>query len=431
MTEPLAGNYFVSAYPPFSCWSAEALARFEDALQRVSEGTAARPFGLYVHVPFCVKRCRYCYYLSHEGRLGEAPAYVAALQREFELYMERPALRGRALAFAYFGGGTPSLLSVKQLEELFAGLQRHADWSGIEEATFECAPRSVTPEKMLLLRDAGITRLSLGVQQLSDDVLRTNDRVHSVADVLRAFETVRAADFPVVNLDFIVGLQGETEESFGRSLESAIALGAESLTFYQLEVPYNTPLYRSFEGRHLGELADWETKRARLARAFERLEQAGYALISGYAAVRDPVRHRFVYQDAQYRGGDLLGIGASSFSYLDGVHQQNLTRLTDYVACVQEGRLPFGRAYALTPHERYVREFLLQLKLGGVDGGVLAAKHGVGAPDSFDKTLERFRTSGWLKRSGQQVALTRDGLLRVDRLLPELYLPAHRVARYS
>ena len=164
---------------------------------------------------------------------------------------------------------------------------------------------------------------------------------------------------------------------------------------------------------------------------FAALEQAGYSVTSAYCAVRDPEKCRFLYQDAQYRGADLLGIGVSSFSYLDGFHQQNQTQLSAYMDSLSAGQLPLGRAYALEPPERLVREFVLQLKLGQVDVSSLRSKYGVDPVDRFSGPLGEFQSAGWLEIQPERIALTRAGLLRVDRLIPEFYLAEHRMGRYS
>jgi len=432
MKEPVSGNYFVSAYPPFSCWKQDATAAFEQSLNAPRAGNGTAPFGLYAHIPFCVHRCQYCYYLAYEGQLEEMGGYLTALNREFSIYMSKPALAGRPLSFVYFGGGTPSLLSIPQLERFFGDLQTTAAWDTVEEATFECAPRSVTEAKLQALRAAGITRLSLGVQQLDDDVLQKNGRAHGVRDILRAYERIQRVGFDIVNLDLIVGLIGETEESFMNSLDRIVALAPDSVTIYQLEIPYNTPLFRAIEENSLqSPPPDWETKRARLDRAFAVLEQAGYSVASAYCAVRDPKKCRFLYQDAQYHGADLLGIGVSSFSYLEGMHQQNQTQLGAYMDRLSSGQLPLGRAYELDPLERLVREFVLQLKLGQVDVNALRSKYGVDPLERFRAPLAEFRTAGWLEIEPHRVSPTREGLLRVDRLIPEFYLAAHKVERYS
>jgi len=430
--EPELGSYFVSTYPPFSCWTAAGAEDYRRMLLAEPGGAAAAPpLGLYVHVPFCVERCSYCYYLSHDRVPERIQPYLEGLAWEAEALAAMPALAGRRPRFVYFGGGTPSVLSRAQIEFLLGRLRQAFDWSAAEEVTFECAPRSVTPQKLEWLRGAGVTRISMGVQQLDDDVLRRSGRVHEVADVRRAWEHLRRAAFPVVNLDLIVGLPGESDATFLRGLDEVIALGPESVTIYQLEIPRNTPLYRALERGEQEAPATWAVKRRRLDAGFSRLERAGYVLRSAYAAVRDPRRHRFVYQDEQYHGADLVGLGAAAFSVAGGVCQQNLATLDRYGEAVGERRLPLGRGLALGAAERLVREFILQLKLGGARADWFRRRHGVEILDRFAAPLADLARAGDLAVDASGVRLTRRGLLRADHLLPAFYLPEHRGIRYS
>ena len=427
--EPLEGNYFVAAYPPFSCWNEADLRVSQRALSRSNDQA---PFGLYLHLPFCAKRCPYCYYLSYDDKRDELDDYLHALVKELKMYAAKPALANREVGFVYFGGGTPSLLSDTRIHRLLSELQEIFPWTQAQEVTFECAPQTVTPSKMKALRDAGVTRISLGVQSLNDEVLQKNGRIHLVSDVERAFPIIRQHGFDVINLDLMVGLVGETDETFFDSLERVIEMSPESVTIYQLEIPLYTPLYRALrDGTLSAQPASWSVKRERLRRAFKRLEEVGYTVRSAYAAVRDPVQHRFVYQEDQYRGADLLGIGVASFSYLRGVHQQNLTSLESYLKSLQADRLPIQRAYALNDAERLVREFVLQLKLGKVEAQHFRRKYDIEITARFAEPLRRLAKEGWLVYNDDGVTLTRDGLLRADHLLSAFYLPKHQVERYS
>jgi len=431
LDEPLLGNYFVASYPPFSCWTRDGAAQ---ELRRVlaTPHRKVTPLGLYVHVPFCAKRCHFCYYLSYACMPREATdLYVDSLVRELAIYVHSPALAGRALEFAYFGGGTPSILSPSQIRRCLGGLQRILPWNSAQEVTFECAPQSATRPRLRVLRDYGVSRISLGVQQLNDDVLEKNGRIHRVRDVERAYAAIRQVGFELVNIDLMVGMVSETDDSFGASLEDAIGMQPESITIYQMEIPPNTPLYRaSLDGQLDAPLDSWEVKRARLARGFARLDEAGYALRSAYAAVRDPARHRFVYQESQYRGADLLGIGLAAFSYVDGLHYQNLSSLAAYVEHVAEGRAPVDRTYALSDEERMIREFVLQLKLGRADAAYFRDKFGIEISQRFAEPLSHFAAAGLLAVDGDAVVLTRCGLLRVDRMLPAFYSQKHKRSRY-
>lgn len=426
--EPLTGNCFVASYPPFSCWDPAHLNAYRSALDRPHRSD---PFGIYVHIPFCSQRCHYCYYRSHDDRPQDMARYVDAVVGELRAYARTPAFKDREPLFVYFGGGTPSVLPARLLQRLLSGLRSGLSWRGVKEVTFECAPKSVTPEKLRILRDAGVTRVNLGAQQFNDSVLKQNGRAHLTDDIEQAYAQIRRAGFDVVNIDLMVGLVGETDESFMESLERTIGLRPESVTIYQMEIPFNTPLFRSIQKGELARLpAGWSAKRGRLARGFSRLEASGYRVRSAYAAALDSVRDPFVYQDEQYRGADLLGLGASALSHVAGVNQQNLCSVEKYLAAVSEGELPLFRAYALDGRERLVREFVLQLKLGAVPRGYFRKKFGVEPADLFAEPLERNAGKGWLTLEDDRIRLTREGLLRADHLLRDFYLERHKDANY-
>lgn len=432
MDEPITGNYFVATYPSFANWTTEAVSAVPRVLDRPGKPSDT-PLGLYVHIPFCVERCQYCYYLSQAGKSRrQMDEYADLLADELRLYRETPAMAGRDIRFVYFGGGTPSLLPDETLARLLERLQSIATWTAAEEVCFECAPMTATASKMKILRNNGVTRLSLGVQTFNDEVLRQNGRIHLAADVNRAYETIRDAGFPVVNIDLIVGLVGESEASFMESVDRVIAMAPESVTIYQLEIPPNTPLCRALDaGTEEISLISWQEKRRRHGLAFARLEEAGYTVRSAYSAVLDPKKHAFVYQDAQYHGADLLGLGQASFSYFDGVHFQNVASDKTYAEQIRRRVLPIRRAYELSSEERLTREFILQLKLGRVDVARLRERFGVDPLDHFATPLDELRHRGLIQTDTDSVTLSREGLLRVDRWLRLFYRPCHRNAKYS
>lgn len=428
--EPLAGNYFVAAYPAFSAWTACQVPALHEALAVASQET---PIGFYIHLPFCQKKCDYCYYLSYIAQPVEVvDRYLDALIREMELYSRQPGIQGRHVSFVYFGGGTPSALSSTQVRRLADGLQHAISWSEIEEITFECAPRSARREFLETLRKIGITRVSMGVQSFDNEMLKLNGRVHLAEDVSRAYALIREADFDWVNLDLMCGLLGETEASWLESIQRVIELAPESVTIYQTEIPRNTQLYRALQaGTAPAAPVSWNIKRARFSAGFNELERAGYTIVSAYNAVKNPCRHCFLYQHYLWRGADMLGIGVASFGYFGGVHFQNEGTLEKYQAAIGRGELPVKRAYKLSRHDQLVREFILQLKFGEVLLAPFRAKYGVNIDEAFAEPLDALATEGWLTYSDNLVRLTRQGLLRVDRLLPHFYDPEFQDIRYS
>ncbi len=426
------GSVFVSNYPPFSFWNEASLPAVERALER--PGEAGEPYGLYLHIPFCRKRCKFCYFRVYTDKNArQIESYVEALVREAELYAERRALAGRPLGFVYFGGGTPSYISVKHLEGLIAGLRRTLPWGeALGEFTFECEPGTLTRTRLEAIRQIGVTRLSLGVESFDDDILRDNGRAHLSAEILEVMPWIRELDFPLLNVDLIAGMVGESWQSWRDTVEKTIDLDPDCVTIYQMELPYNAVFSaRVLAGRLDRELADWPAKRAWHGWAVERLGEAGYEVSSAYTMVKKGSGTSFLYRDALWRGTDLVGLGVSSFSHVGGVHYQNEADWDGYLARLATGELPLARAFPTAPRERLVRELILQLKLGRLDADYFRRKFGVEIRAEFDRPFRQLEGEGMLRFEGDGVALTRDGLLQVDFLLPAFYDEPYLGARYT
>ena len=191
LTEPDVGSYFVANYPPFSVWTPEAVGR--EALRALDTAPAQGvTLGLYLHIPFCRKRCHFCYFRVYTNRNAqEVEHYLDLLAREWELYGAHAAIAGRPLSFVYVGGGTPSFLSTHQLQTLVDRLTQTASWANAEEITFECEPGTLTEAKLKAIRQIGVTRLSLGVENFDSAVLELNGRAHRAAEITRAYGLAR------------------------------------------------------------------------------------------------------------------------------------------------------------------------------------------------------------------------------------------------
>ena len=428
VTEP--GSYFVANYPPFTRWTADAV---PDVLAAFAAPPTQEPLGLYLHVPFCRKRCKFCYFRVYtDVAAADVERYSLALACEAAIAAARPAVAGRPLRYVYFGGGTPSFLSVKQLERLVAGLHASFGWDDAEEVTFECEPGTLSEPKVKALKAIGMTRISLGVENFNDGILEANGRAHLSAEILRAWDWIKAADFPSTNLDLIAGMVGETDELWRATIEQTLALEPDSVTIYQMELPYNTVFVKDAkgEGRDVP-VADWATKRRWVGEAFDRFVGRGYAVSSGYTLVRDPARVHFRYRDMLWEGADLVALGVASFGHLSGVHYQNEAHWDPYLAAVESGRLPIQRGLKPSPRERLIRELVLGLKKGTVDTQRLAATYGIDPLVEWQDAWQHLADAGWLAARGPLPVLTREGLLRVDSLLPVFFEPVDRPARPS
>jgi oxygen-independent coproporphyrinogen III oxidase len=429
------GSYFVATYPPFSAWTEGAVAR--DAMPALQAAPVPGvPLGLYLHIPFCRKRCHFCYFRVYTDKnANEVADYLDVLATEWEVASRLPAISGRPLNFVYFGGGTPSFLSTKQLEGLVTRLSAATPWRDAEEVTFECEPGTLTEAKLAAIKGIGVTRLSLGVENFSDDILELNGRAHRSPEITRAYTFARSLGFPQINIDLIAGMLGETDENWRDCVRRTLALEPDSVTIYQLELPFNTTISGDKlrgTGRFIDPVADWETKRRWTAEAFEALEVAGYYVGSAYTAVKDRSRTSFVYRDRLWQGADMVGLGVASFGHVNGVHMQNRDRWETYSAAVRSGQLPLSRAYRPTDEERMIRELVLQLKLGSIRPAYFRDKYHVNVLERFAPQLDELKADGFLKTASEDlVALTRVGLLRVDALLSAFFLPAHAGIRYT
>ena len=428
------GSYFVANYPPFSVWTKDAVQG--DAHQALATPAAPGvPLGLYLHIPFCRKRCHFCYFRVYTDKNAkEVAEYLDILVREWELYAAQPALAGRPLDFVYFGGGTPSFLSTPQLESLVRGLGAVTPWDRAEEITFECEPGTLTDSKLAAIRGLGVTRLSLGVENFDDRILELNGRAHRSAEIFKSWSSLRALGFPQINIDLIAGMVGETDANWQACVQKTLELDPDSVTIYQMELPHNTTISKdilSHTGQFEG-VANWATKRRWVAEAFAALEAAGYHVGSAYTAVKDPARTRFVYRDRLWQGADLVGLGVASFGHVNGVHMQNLDQWETYSAAVRRGEIPLGRAYRPTDEERMIRELVLQLKRGEVRPAYFAGKYGVDVLARFREQVASLVAEGYVdEASADRVALSRRGLLRADVLLRRFFLPQHSGIRYT
>ncbi|MEZ6134340.1 MAG: coproporphyrinogen-III oxidase family protein [Pirellulaceae bacterium] len=430
-TKTDVGSYFISNYPPYSRWQKDSLPEVEAAMRSAPRNGV--PLGLYLHIPFCRKRCKFCYFKVFTGKnAGEIETYVDSLCKEIELVSQQPVMGERPFRFVYFGGGTPSFLSPKQLTSLVDRLRANISWDKAEEVTFECEPGTLSELKVHTLRELGVTRLSLGIENFNDAILEENGRAHLSKEVYRAWEWIVAAGFPNVNIDLISGMVGETWDNWKENVTKTLELSPESVTIYQMELPYNTVYSEGIlkESKE-SPVADWPTKREWVRYAFEQFAEAGYVQNSAYTMIKDPSKVSFSYRDNLFKGSDLLATGIASFGHISGVHYQNLPEWPQYIGALAEGRLPLGRAYTPTPKQSLIRELILLLKRGYVEIEYFESKFGVNIWDAYESQWEEYIEDGYVVREDGRIELTMEGLLRADALLPPFFEPENQGVRYT
>lgn len=282
---------------------------------------------LYIHIPFCVRKCGYCDFLSASADENTRDRYVQALLLEIERY-QGTETADRKIKTLYIGGGTPSILSVKQLEYIIQKIKCTFNFNNTIEVSMEMNPGTASKEKCRALYQMGINRLSIGLQSTNDEELKALGRIHSYKDFLNTYTWCREAGFQNINVDLMAALPYQTVESYAAGLRKIVHLSPEHVSAYSLILEEGTPFYQKYNSGCYP-LPDEDQERLMYRETEQILAQAGYERyeISNYAKKGYACRHNLVY----WQGGDYLGLGLGSSSYVDGARFHNTADFMNYV----------------------------------------------------------------------------------------------------
>ena len=323
--------------------------------------------GLYIHIPFCNKKCPYCDFVSGPFPGEVKSRYINALLMELDSYAKRDDIRELTFDTLYIGGGTPSTVPAECIAQVIDAAFLSLPWSryGIE-TTVEANPGSVTAEWLKIMRAAGVNRLSLGVQSLSDNGLLALGRRHTVRDAMNAFQTARDAGFKAIGVDLIYGWPGDSPDQWQETLEKAVSFGPEHISCYELTIEDGTSFKAWIEQGRVT-LPDEEIILALTGMAEGFLSEAGYKQyeISNFAYPGFECRHNLSY----WRNRAYLGLGCSAVSYLPPVRHKNETDIFFYMDAVFSGRAPIGSNEVLDEDARFRESVVMGLRL--VDGILL------------------------------------------------------------
>lgn len=346
--------------------------------------------GLYLHIPFCRRRCGYCDFATWAGKEDLVAPYLKALGQEIRRFSGRPRT-------VFVGGGTPSLLEPDQWRMLGRDLNAAFDLSSVEEFTIEANPESVTREKLSAMREIGVDRISLGLQTTDDLLLERLERLHTWNDFLRAFEAVRASGFSNVNVDLMYGLPGQTMTLWEKSVEEVIALEPEHLSCYGLAVEPKTPFHA--QGIRVDEelFADmYEWLLLRLGRSeWEHYE------ISNWAKPDLRSKHNLLY----WSGANVLGLGVSAASFIDGERTKNTESLQRYLEIMGSGGDPCQERERLVGRSKAGERLMLGLRV--CDGVEVGAQE----KEDFAPEIRELETAGLLQHQAGKLRLTPRGYL--------------------
>jgi oxygen-independent coproporphyrinogen-3 oxidase len=371
--------------------------------------------GLYVHVPFCASRCRYCAFASSIYEPRRARRYLASLGREAEL--RGPECSALGIDTVYLGGGTPTVLSPGELHRLGEIISSTLRVENVQEMTAEANPGSADGRRLAVLREFGFGRLSLGAQSFEDQDLRVLGRSHSATDIPEAVRAARRAGFESLSLDLIFGLPAQRPGGFLASLRRALELAPEHVSLYGLTWEPGTPLTEELAAG-LTAPCPQEVEREMYLGAVEQLTAAGYRHyeIANFARPGHECRHNINY----WRSGEYVGLGAGAFSYLDGERSGNAPDPEEYCSRLEGGRDPVENRERLAAEKSAREALMLALRMtDGVELAEFRARSGFDARELFGKSLEPHRRAGRVEVGGGRLRLTLEGILVANSVMAD------------
>jgi oxygen-independent coproporphyrinogen-3 oxidase len=396
---------FVTNYPNFLHWKQLSSDKLD----------AERPLNIYVHTPFCIQRCSYCYYktvnLKPAEKRDRIGRYVDSLCREIELAAQGYDLGGRPVVSVYFGGGTPTLLEGEHFERIAATLQQHLNLSQNPEFTIEAEPVTLTESKAAILKKLPMNRMSMGVQSFDDEIIARSHRLDNEKKALKAI-AIALETGAAINIDLMSGLADETEQSWAHSVARALETGVHSITIYKTELYANTEYYKDMR-KHTLALPSEDQELGFMRYAIGQLEAAGYHPWSFYTYTKDG-GHQHVYATSTFLGEDCYSFGVSAFGKLGNTLFQNSNDENTYNEMVESGQIPIVRGHRLSSLDSMIRELALGLKLVRFDLGRFQERHGFRLEALCGDILKELRDGGFIRVEEDAIHLTSKGILHGD-----------------
>lgn len=355
------------------------------------------PRGLYIHIPFCVRKCRYCDFVSYCGREADHDAYIDALIREMSQY------KGIAVDTVFLGGGTPTILSAAQLERLCRAVFGNFKLSSGFEFTAEANPGTIDSEKARVLLASGVNRLSLGVQSFNDSELRAIGRIHDAKTAYNSVLEAAKAGFENISVDLMTALPGQSMDSLMSTLTAALQLPLKHISAYSLIIEDGTPLAEDYS-KGLLDIPDEDADRDMYAAAKEFLESKGFYQyeISNYARKGCESRHNIKYWECR----EYIGIGAAAHSYIDGVRFSNTASLKEYMS----GSFRSGEKEVLSEHDMIFEFIIMGMRMNrGISETEFKARFGADIRAMYGELLARFEKGGFIESTGGYIRFTDKG----------------------
>lgn len=363
-----------------------------------------KKLGIYIHIPFCARKCNYCDFLSAPETRETKERYLSLLDREMQLYKE--IVSAREADTLFIGGGTPSFLETDLTDKLLCSVKKWIPSENLKEFTIECNPNSVTEEKLNLYKEAGVTRISLGMQSACDEELKKLGRLHSVKEFEKTYELVRKHGFERVNIDVMAAIPGQTIESYKHTLEYVVGLSPEHISSYSLIIEEGTPFYEKYRENPP---VDEDTDRQMYDLTKEILGRHGYHRyeISNYAKEGQECIHNLKY----WQGGDYLGLGLGAASCMEHERWSNVRGLTDYEDRICRGQKPVEQTEELGEEEQKAEFMFLGLRcMEGVSAERFEKKFHQSVEERYGRVLHKYENMGLMRLVNGNWQLTEQGI---------------------
>ncbi|GAA0740340.1 radical SAM family heme chaperone HemW [Gaetbulibacter jejuensis] len=394
---------FYTNYPSFKYWN----------VNKSSDLFSPEPINIYIHIPFCVQICNFCYYKTEKIKSQyDIENYVESLCKEIALVASKREYSKTPVDSIYIGGGTPTLLKPKQFTRIVDVLKKYHDISSAE-FTLESAAGTFNKEKVECYVKNGVTRMSMGVQSFDDEILRMSNRKHVQKLVFNSLELLRGYEGLVVNIDILSGLVGDTHESFSHTVREAINSNVDAITFYKFKTYANTAFYQKSLRNDDIELPSAEQEIEFMESALDILQSSDYSMWTTFAFTKNNYKHTYI--EKTWRGKDCVSYGVSAFGKIGNVSYQNTNNLLHYKASIEEGTLPLYRQYKLSLKDEIVKELLLCVaRLNSYKKAEFVEKFGFDYFEFLPKEIDFLYTNGFIKEGTDELRLTNKGILFAD-----------------
>ncbi len=360
---------------------------------------------IYIHVPFCRRRCKYCSFISYQSRESDIPAYIDAVKNEFSLRSGNSIINT-----VYFGGGTPSLLAAPQISSLTSAMKDNFNLANDCEITMEANPGTIDLNYLSEVKAAGINRLSIGIQSFNDEELSMLGRIHTAKDALNAIKDAREAAFDNLNIDLIYGLPGQSVDNWKDSLVKAVEVNPDHMSLYPLTLEPEEPLFKEIESRVLPEISA-DTAAIQYELAEQLLEKHGYIHyeISNWAKPGKECLHNLVY----WQGGEYLGIGVAAHSYIVNRRSANTADLSQYIESSSHNSLPPQEVdETITPETEIAESIILGLRLcNGIDTKDFKKRFNIDIMKRYGRQIEELINFGLIENDENGIRLSPRGRL--------------------